>query len=156
MSAIKGAMDAYYASRFSTLMGQRWTQWDAYKRGIIDAKGNVIKKAETPREKASYTRFHAMVRSLKQSIQKFGGEAATTAIAAKAGWDTITEAYGKYQFEDSLVENFEKTDLDYLREAMVAGDHGGNADDIASGKNSGPITGKGPEILGKKKKKEEK
>lgn len=36
---------------------------------------------------------------------------------------------------------------------MVAGDSGGNPTDIAAGKTSGDVTGKGPETLGKRKRK---
>ena len=42
--------------------------------------------------------------------------------------------------------------LKQLVEEVVAGDAGGNPQNIAMGTNSGAIVNKGPEVIGKKKK----
>ena len=42
--------------------------------------------------------------------------------------------------------------LKQLVEEVVAGDAGGNPQNIAAGTNSGTIVNKGPEVIGKKKK----
>lgn len=42
--------------------------------------------------------------------------------------------------------------LKQLVEEVVAGDAGGNPQNIAAGTNSGAIVNKGPEVIGKKKK----
>ena len=45
--------------------------------------------------------------------------------------------------------------LKQLVEEVVAGDAGGNPQNIAAGTNSGAIVNKGPEVIGKKKKVQE-
>lgn len=42
--------------------------------------------------------------------------------------------------------------LDSLNEDMVAGDSGGNVDNIATGTTTGAVVNKGPETLPKKRK----
>lgn len=48
-----------------------------------------------------------------------------------------------------------KTYEEFLKEDMVAGDSGGNADNIASGTTSGAVANKGPEQLPSKKRKKD-
>ena len=45
--------------------------------------------------------------------------------------------------------------LKQLVEEVVAGDAGGNPQNIAAGTNSGAIVNKGPDVIGKKKKVQE-
>lgn len=151
---VKGFMDAIYAFRFTDLMAKPFTRWKAYHMGIIDDKGNLLKKPDTPREKAQYTKFHAVIRNLKQTIQKVGGNTTTVALAVKSGWQAMTEVYGDYDWSQMpMVES--DSDLEKLRsivEEMTAGDSGGDPEAIAKGETSGSVTGKGPSTIGKKKK----
>lgn len=149
MSA-KTVMDAVYAYRLATLLGKSFAKWEAHKLGIIDDQGNVLRRPETPKEKSHYTKFHSMVRSLKQTIQKFSGGFGTTALAVKMGWNAIIKEYGEPDLSRMpLVECECDSDLHKLIE-MVGGDCGGDANAIASGSKSGSITDKGPSSLKKK------
>lgn len=158
--SIKGMMDAVYALRFTNLMARPFHRWKAYEYGILDREGNVLRKPETVLEKSHYTKFHSVVRKLKQQIQKVSGSTLTQWIAIRNGWKTFTEQYGEYDFSDiPLLEGLEslqsRNDLIKLKrivEEMTAGDSGGSVQNIATGVTSGPVTGKGPTTIGKKKK----
>ncbi|ADQ52730.1 gp61.1 conserved hypothetical protein [Aeromonas phage PX29] len=144
-------MDAVYAYRLATLLGKSFAKWEAHKLGIIDDQGNVLRKPETPKEKSHYTKFHSMVRSLKQTIQRFSGGFGTSALALKMGWNAIIKEYGEPDLSMMpLTECEENSDLHKLIE-MVGGDCGGDATAIATGAKSGSVTDKGPDNMGKKK-----
>jgi hypothetical protein len=52
----------------------KWEDWPAYKLGIIDDEGNVIKKRrEGIEERANYTLFHRLLRKLKQLLERVPG-----------------------------------------------------------------------------------
>jgi hypothetical protein len=67
-------MDMFFVYKFAKFIAMEWTDWPAYKLGIIDEKGNVIKKRrETAEEKFNYTLFHRLLRSLKQLLERVPG-----------------------------------------------------------------------------------
>ncbi|WP_440885858.1 hypothetical protein [Vibrio campbellii] len=105
---IKQSMDTYYTTRFLNLLRKNFTQWKAYQLGIIDSKGNLLRKPQK-HEKQYYTRFDALVRGIKVKLEKIGGKHAGKAFAVSS----------------------------LFSEANLAGDHGYNADNIASGASSG-------------------
>lgn len=138
--SVKSKMDAVYALRLARLLGMDFQLWEAFKLGIIDEKGNVIKRPKTPIEKSNYTKFHSMVRSLKQTLQKYTGSIGTSALSAKMGWNALIKEYGIPDVNDmdlSLIT--ESNELTKVVE-MIAGDAGGDANNIASGVTSGDVT----------------
>ena len=61
MSFISRAGDLFYAFRFLKLLVTPFEKTKAFKLGIIDDKGKVLKRAKQrtkPEEKAAYTVFH--------------------------------------------------------------------------------------------------
>ena len=73
MGLISRAGDIFYALRFLRLLTKSWEEMDAFKYGIIDNNGKVLKKASTlknPVEKSSYTIFHRLVFNLKRLLNK--------------------------------------------------------------------------------------
>ena len=76
MSFISRAGDLFYAFRFLKLLVTPFEKTKAYKLGIIDDKGKVLKRAKErtkPDEKAAYTVFHRLVFNLKRLIGKVPG-----------------------------------------------------------------------------------
>lgn len=146
MSIINTTVDTVYAYKFIRLMKKPFTEWEAYKARIIDDRGSVLKRPSSPEEKASYTPFHASVRSIKRMLSTVPGlngvSSMMSAWSAVASRFDITESQQKEIFEALP-----------LFEAMVAGDAGGNPQNIASGTTSGDVVSKGPETLPKKKRK---
>lgn len=66
MSIIK-TIAAYQLVR---LIATPFTKWDAYEEGLIDDKGESLKKAKSQSEKKSFTVFHRLVRRIKQIMSK--------------------------------------------------------------------------------------
>ena len=67
-------MDLYFVYKFAKYIALPWEDWEAFKLGIIDEKGNVIKKSRTTtNEKNNYTLFHRLLRKLKQLLEKVPG-----------------------------------------------------------------------------------
>ena len=70
--ASRGA-DLYFVFRFLRLLTMKYEKTDAYKYGIIDKKGKVLRKSselETTDEKASYTMLHRLVFKIRGLIEK--------------------------------------------------------------------------------------
>lgn len=146
MAIIKTAVDSVYAYKFITLMQKDFSDWKAFGTGIIDAKGNVLKRPQTPEEKESYTPFHASIRSMKRMMGTIPG--LTGVSSMMSAWSAVASRYGINEAQQK--EIFEALPL---FEEMVAGDAGYSAQNIASGVTSGAVTNKGPKTLGKKKRK---
>ena len=70
MSLLSRASDTFYAFRFLRLLTTPWRETGAFKAGIIDDTGKVIKKAETQDEKSVYNIFHRLVFNIKRLINK--------------------------------------------------------------------------------------
>jgi len=79
------ALDMYFVYKFAKYISMDWKDWEAYKLGIIDDQGNVIKKNRTmSNEKANYTFFHRLLRKLKQLMEKLPGMKSKLGKAAAA------------------------------------------------------------------------
>jgi len=78
------AGDFFYTLRFLRLLTTPWNKTNAYKEGIIDDKGKVIKKPETSKEKAVYNTFHRLVYNLKRLLNKLPFGRSTIASYAAA------------------------------------------------------------------------
>lgn len=70
MGLLSRATDTFYAFRFLRLLTTPWEKTGAYKAGIIDANGKVIKKPETSDEKSVYNYFHRLVFNVKRMLNK--------------------------------------------------------------------------------------
>jgi len=120
--SLTSAADMIYTFRFLRLLTQSWEDTAAFKAGVIDKDGNVLKKPrdlKTSEEKESYTLFHRLVFNIKRLINKvpFGksklasyaaalflirehtgmSEAQLSEVLAKAGWEAddtdLTESW---------------------------------------------------------------
>lgn len=144
MGIIKRTTDAMYAYRFVKLLRMSFEEWDAFKRGIIDAAGKPIKSKLTDEDKSHWTKFHKLVADIKRMLNK-GPSIATDLITLRLAYKTIHENYNLSGC-DRVIEK----EYPILLE-MVSGDAGGDAEDIAAGKNSGAIVYPGPKTIKKKK-----
>jgi hypothetical protein len=76
--------DTFFALRFLRLLTTPWHKTSAYKAGIIDIDGNVIKTPETPQEKNVYNMFHKLVFNIKRLLNKLPFGKTTLASYATA------------------------------------------------------------------------
>lgn len=142
----KTVADSVYAYRFIRLMLKSFSEWDAYKLGLIDERGGVLRRPKTDDEKKAYTPFHAAIRSFKRTMQTVPGAAGLTSMAASLS--AISSRFGLTESDISLIA---KELNNPIFEAVVSGDAGGDPVDIASGQTSGAVTNLCP-VQGKQKK----
>ena len=128
------------------LLKKPWTEWTAYKLGIIDGQGEVLKNPKTKEELEAYSPFHRSVRHIKRRLN---------AVPYMSGFMNLTSAYDSLRNRWNLTEQEHEEIMmnlpelrERLNEEMVAGDSGGSVDNIASGVTTGAITNKGPKVLG--------
>lgn len=87
MPTLSRALDYYISYRFIRELTKSWTQMDAYKLGIIDEKGNILKKSkdlDSQEERNAYTPFNRLVWNLKKLLEKLGGRSKITSYSAAA------------------------------------------------------------------------
>ncbi len=68
---LTSAVDTYAVAKILLILQAKWTSLPAYKLGIIDAKGNPLKKSwelKTAQEKNAYTPLHILVFHLKRLL----------------------------------------------------------------------------------------
>lgn len=75
MSIIKRGADLVYTFRFIRMLVTDWKDWDAYKEGLIDEKGDRIKSVpvKTSKQKAAYTPFIRLAANTKRLLSKVPG-----------------------------------------------------------------------------------
>lgn len=179
MSAISRTIDRYYAIKIMKILSNEFPEWPAFKTGVIDTLGNLVKRPRTKEEKDSYTRLDAVLRPVKVALNKFPGGVSALARAylvkgflyeQKLVPEAVSEAHRAYESVGEDVDAFiigivtealvglnpGDDSLTDIFEEMVAGDAGGNPEKIAKGETSGPVTFPGPSVMGKKKKKVDK
>lgn len=139
--------DTVYAVKFIRLMQKPFSEWSAYKHSVIDDKGNLIKLPKTQEEKKAYTPFHASIRAMKRIMNTVPG--LNTMATMATSWSAVASRYGLNEHEKEIFDALP------LFEEMVAGDSSGDSTAIASGETSGVITNKGPDVMGKRKKKKD-
>jgi hypothetical protein len=68
--------DFFVAYKFIKILTQDYKDTDAFKLGIVDDKGNILKQRKdltTGKEKAAYTIFHTLIWNIKKLLQKVPG-----------------------------------------------------------------------------------
>ena len=89
----ESVVDTYLTYKIISTLVKDWDEQDAFKLGIIDKKGKVLKKAKelkTSKEKASYTILIRFIFNLKRLLNqvpggksKFGSYAAAAVLLLK-------------------------------------------------------------------------
>lgn len=110
-----GLLDTFIAFKFIRLLTTPWEKWDAYKLGIIDNRGKVLKKnLSTQKEKNAFTKFHVLIKNLKVLMEKVPGgktRIGSYAVALKL----LKEEAAQYNINNDMIEKeFKK----YLEETL--------------------------------------
>ena len=108
------AVDLVITYRVVKLLVTPFNKQEAFKQGIIDKDGKVLRKyrtLKTTAEKKSYTILHRFVFNLKRVLQKagLGGKLGTFAVALA----TLLREDKKYEEHKSLIES---AVISYLKE----------------------------------------
>jgi len=108
MGIISGAANLYFIYRFLRILTTAWEDSDAFKLGIIDEKGKILKKKSKLRgkeEKEAYTMMHRFVWKLKRLLEKIPFGKSRMASYAAALW-LIKEEKDFHGTDAELQESF--------------------------------------------------
>tara|TARA_B100001750_G_scaffold245452_1_gene265120 strand:+ start:1858 stop:2475 length:618 start_codon:yes stop_codon:yes gene_type:complete len=151
------AIDLFVAYRFLRILTTPWEKQEAYKLGIIDKDGKLLKRAKdlkTEDEKKSFTLLHRLVFNLKRILHKIPGVRTKIGTYATALFllkqhfasqveeeDTIEVAFKNWMVDNgyATIEDLEEekgTDV----EALMKGKYKLNKDIFVG--NEGEIKGK--------------
>ena len=84
-----GALNLYFIYKFLRILTTPWEKTEAFELGIIDGKGNILKKKrelKSHEEKMSYTLMHRLVWKLKRLLEKIPFGKSRLASYATALW----------------------------------------------------------------------
>lgn len=84
MSSINDGIDLFALYKIVSRLSQPWDQTDAYKMGLVDDNGVLIRRPQTPEEKGAYDPFDRFVFNLKRLLQKVGIKSSMGTIAVTA------------------------------------------------------------------------
>jgi hypothetical protein len=109
-------MDLYFVYKFAKFIAMPWEDWPAFKLGIIDEKGDVIKRQRTTtEEKQNYTLFHRLLRKLKQLLEKVPGMKGKLGKAV-AAYFLFKEGMMKHGADGVLLD---EAFIDYINDNMT-------------------------------------
>ena len=128
MSLLKSAGNIYFAYQFLTKLTKPFDQTDAFKLGIIDEKGKVLKKRKTLKsqeEKDAYTISDTLIFNLKKILAKVpGGRSKFATFAASLFLLKEDLSYRHYHDQSFLQEEFfkfmktDENDVNMIREQI--------------------------------------
>ena len=110
------AIDAFITFRFLKLLVTPFNKTEAFKLGIIDARGKVLRKYRTLErieERQAYTILHRLVFNVKKLIEKVPGGKSRLASYAAALF-LIKEHVAEYHDSDGVI--LEKEFYKYLKD----------------------------------------
>lgn len=121
---MSGAIDVFIAYQFVKMLTTPWEKTDAYKLGIIDENGVILKKQrelETTQEKKAYTVFHRLVWNIKKLLEKIPAAKTRIASFAAALWllkEHTHKIHGPEVNFDVVIDEFNKF-LEEYRECLI-------------------------------------
>lgn len=110
-------VDLLITYRIVKLISTPWEQQEAYKFGIIDKNGKVLRKSNklnTEAEKDSYTVLHRFIFNLKRILQKVGLGSSLSSFAVALAF--ILKENKELQKHKDLIES---TIVTYLKEINI-------------------------------------
>ena len=119
---VTGAMNLFFIYKFLRILTTPWKESDAFKLGIVDEDGKILKKKsqlKTIEEKDAYTMMHRLVWKIKRLMEKVPFGKTRLASYAAALW-LIKEGHSFKGDEEQLQEsmlNFMEND-DWNEEAI--------------------------------------
>jgi len=120
--SLKGTFGAFAVYQFIRELTKSWADTKAYKLGIIDDKGKLLKKAselKTQAEREAYTLFDRLIWNVKRTLQALpGGESKIKSYAA-AAYLLKENADAVYTDIVNLFEHNEKSQIKLMLEEIT-------------------------------------
>ena len=119
---VGGALNVFFIYKFLRILTQPFNETDAFKLGIIDERGKILKKhrkLKTQEEKDAYTLMHRLVWKLKRLMEKIPFGKSRLASYAAALW-LIKENKDDSISEEELQESFLSfLETDWENDALI-------------------------------------
>lgn len=109
----ESVVDIYVAYKFVKILSTPWEKTDAFKLGIIDKKGKILKKRKSLKsgeEKAAYTIFHTLIWNMKKLLDKLPPTRTRIGSFVAALW--MLKEYTSTRVEDQTL--IERTFVKYM------------------------------------------
>lgn len=106
-------VDLFLVYQFLRRLTTPFEEWDAYKMGIIDKDGNILKKKDqrkTSAEKEAFTTFDLMLLKLKKLLAKVPGGESKLASYAAALW--LIREWNHFTDSSILTEDISEAVID--------------------------------------------
>ena len=117
MGALSKSADLVYTLRFLRLLTTPFEKTTAYELGLIDDKGNKLKKPWSEKEKSAYNTFHRLVFNIKKLMAKVPGGSSRIASYASALYLIKEHLELTDGGINKLLDELEIDSLDALRES---------------------------------------
>jgi len=140
-------VDLYVVYRILRRLTQPFTEWEAFKLGVIDAEGNILKKGDDRRtiaEKDSLTTFDVLMIKLKKLLAMVPGGKTRIASYAAALWlikeeknlteENFEEEFRKHRLNEQFTKKLLKEEAPV--NAVGGGNIAGTGDDAPVGKKA--------------------
>ncbi len=122
MGVLTGAANLFFIYRFLRILTTAWEDSDAFKLGIIDENGKILKKKNKLKgkeEKEAYTMMHRFVWKMKRLMEKIPFGKSRLASYAAALW-LIKEEKDFHGTDNELQESFLSfLETDWKNEALI-------------------------------------
>ena len=119
---VGGSLNLYFIYKFLRILTIPFAKSDAFKLGIVDEKGKILKKhnkLKTKEEKEAYTIMHLLVWKLKRLMEKIPFGKSRLASYAAALW-LIKEEKSFHGTDEELQESFLSfLETDWKNEALI-------------------------------------
>jgi len=119
MGVVAGAIDLYMTYRFLRILTQNFVDTNAFKLGIIDENGKILRKRNTlksPEERNAYTIFHRLIWKIKRLMGKLPFGKTKLASYAAALWFVKEHASAEGM---EYPENLERLLIEHLKETNI-------------------------------------
>ena len=118
---IGGAVNLYFIYKFLRILTTPWEKSEAFKLGIVDDDGKILKKKrtlKTSEEKEAYTMMHRLVWKLKRLMEKIPFGKSRLASYAAALW--LIKEHKFQGTEEQLQESFLTfLETDWKNDALI-------------------------------------
>lgn len=133
---LSNSMQAYAAFKLLKDLATPFTEWDAYKEGVIDADGNTISKPKTSSQKKSFGKLTVIARNIKRILAQMPwgktnlASIATALVLLKEDEEFVAEIINELGIENDLSECNINSGI-YYYDKSIFEDTGINASGVA-------------------------
>jgi len=98
-------------------LGKKWVEFDAYKLGLIDDKGNRLKSPSSSEEREAYGSYYKVIFNMKRILQRFVGKNPT--VQQLTSLFLLSENYSPEQVK-MIIESLDlPSDTDTITETQA-------------------------------------